>query len=1523
MSVEEIISRLNTLEVDVKLVGHDLEIKGDELSPDLILHLKENKNEIIEYLKSDEHLTDELVPVEQQSHYPLSHAQKRMWIIDQLAGTKGAYNLCESYELDDLSLDVIRKGLTGLIERHEILRTVFVVVDGEPRQRVIDFPNHQSSIYELDLSNQEECDRLVQEKIQEESSFEFELGREAPFRATIVRKRENKFVLIISMHHIIGDGWSFKNLANDFQRLVANELPLPKLNYKDFAIYQNLRFQDGTTTSEEVYWMSRFASNPEVLNLDTDFARPPIKTYNGSSVIIQFSEEQSEGLKDLSIKNHGSVFTGLLSMVYAILYRYTSQSSITVGTPFSLRNNLELEDQVGLYANTLPLKVSIQPTDTFESLFRTVRRQVLDASSNQSYPFDLLVDKLNMAVDLSRNPLFDVLVNYEKIDGKWIGHSSDFPDANEGLKSKFDLTFTFHEYDNVIGLGIDFNTDLFERSRIEALGAHLIRLCKGLIDSPTTPITSSDFLSDEEGEVLNKLSTGGKLELPDNLTFLDLFAEKVREHPDKEIVFDKAGSYTYQQVDEQSDQIASYLSNEIDIHQHPIIALVTDRSVQMLTTLLGILKAGFAYLALDPKYPKDRLGAMIADADVKYLLSNLPDFELSVAQSGELEMIFIDTILSGPLPESDAITGPNPEAIAYIIYTSGSTGKPKGVTLSHRNVINRLLWAIKEFEADDYAMLYATTSYCFDLSVFELFLPLISSKQLRILDSGLEIPSAISEDTDVLINTVPSVVSWLLDQKVDWAHVRSLNMAGEVIPQLVLDRLSGEAIKIRNLYGPSEDTTYSTGYLFKGGEEDVPIGRPLDNTQVYILDDTNNLLPLGVKGEICIGGTGLAMGYLNRPELTHDRFVAHPFRPGERLYRTGDLGKWNQSGELVFLGRKDDQLKLRGYRIEPGEIAFHLGQFTGVEQAMVLLSGETQLVAFYTGTSVPSGELTDYLSAVLPGYMVPSHFIHLDQFPLTPNDKIDRKSLQALADAHEGERTFVPPAPGVESLLARIWHEVLSVNEVGSQDHFFQLGGHSLKAMQVISRVFQQTGKNVPLAALFAHPVLADFARVIDGTASEESSFPTIPLAPELADYPLSHAQKRLWVLEQFGQSQGAYHIPLSYTLHQANADAITYAIHQLISRHESLRTVFKLDQGTPRQLILPFDAEAFGIAQVAFTGEEAEDESSDAWIASFISEPFALDEPPLVRAAIVQTRPDEYTILMVLHHIIADGWSIKLLEEEFSFYYHAFESRDGRELPALEIQYKDVAYWQLEQLEGGALDEDREFWLSQFSGTPPVLDLPTDFPRPAIKTYRGSTVSFTLDEGMTAQLTRFCEEQQVSLFMGLNAVLNVLLFRYTGQRDLVVGTPIAGRNHPQTEDQVGFYVNTLPLRMRIDPEECFVDFVQRVKSLTLQAFDHQQFPFDLLVELLDLPRDLGRSPLFDVLVTMQNIDHTGLHSSERDQKYQVQAQEDINNNTTKFDLQWNFASYMRKRLMSTRNYIPPIFLKKRYGIENDGITSS
>ena len=1538
--MKELLKDINESNILLEVVNGELKVFAGNAHPDpaLISRIREKKSELIQFLVANlQHKSDgadiPLIPV--AASYPISSAQKRIWVLSQFKDGSAAYNIPGVYVFEGaLDIAALAHAFNRLITRHEILRTVFREDEtGEIRQFILAPEQATIKIRETILRPEENDPGQLKKLVQQEVAQPFDLATGPLLRTALYQVADNRWIFAYTIHHIISDAWSMGILINELMQFYSTynsgteaSLPPLRIQYKDYAAWQQAQLTGESLDIHKSWWLKQFEGSLPVLDLPGDRFRPAVRTNNGGMVHTRINSKVSKGLKALCHEQGATLYMGLLTAVKTLLYRYTHQTDIIVGSSVAGRDHIDLEGQIGFYLNILAIRTQFEGENSYRELLGKIKQYTLGAFEHQVYPFDELVEELPLQRDTSRNALFDVIVGLQNVNDVRPGAQQDSPltiSRYEGLEdrfNKFDLTFLFTELGEEIQASIGYNSDIFNQDTIVRLSHHFEQLLEAVLANPSQPVNKLDYLGEAEKQQLRTDFPVSRVDYPADKSVVDLFREQALHTPDQTALVFKQACMSYRELNEQTDRLAAYLRNTYAINNGDLVGVMLDRSADMIIALLAILKSGAGYVAIEPDLPRDRKGVIVKDTNIKALITQSDYiFDLDYYQGG---VFAIDIQLSST--ENIIITETikvAPSDLAYVIFTSGSTGQPKGVMVTHRALVDYSFGVQARTNIRDCASFGLVSTIAADLGNTIIYTSLLMGGALHVFSSedvmSGERMAAANLDC---IKIVPSHWKALQEEDRLFAPAKCLIFGGEALTADVLRHIKqhGATCEVYNHYGPSEATI---GKLINKLDihaipDHIPLGSPFCNSRVYILDEQLQLLPVGVSGEICIGGDGVSTGYLHRPELTAERFVADPFQVEEQLYKTGDIGRWLADGTIVFMGRKDDQVKIRGYRIEPGEIAAALKTYPGIEDAIVLArmnnTGEKELVAYVAGKEdVTKASLQAHLGKTLPSYMLPGYYVQLPVLPLTSNGKIDRKRLPD-PEGMDGEsgREYVAPRTATEEKLAAIWQEVLGKESIGAKDNFFDLGGHSLKATRLASQIHKTFEVKIEFHDLFTSVVLEDQARLIDQTG--KVTFATIPLATPAANYPLSPSQRRLWILSQLDGGSVAYNVPEVYVfegaLHQA---ALTQACRMMIARHETLRTLFREDEyGEVKQFILPAEAIAFDIIYRDAREETDKEEKIKEWVAQEKAHPFDLSTGPMIRAHLFQLTAEKWIFTFNMHHIISDAWSKSILIKELLVLYNAFINGEPSPLVPLTIQYKDYAVWNQQQLSGEDNNQHKRYWLEKFSGAIPVLELPADYTRPAVKTYNGATVVNTLDKQLSAAIKALLQQRESTLYMGLLALVNGLMYRYTNQEDIIIGSQIAGRLHADLENQVGNYLNTLVLRTRFSGDDSFHDLLAKVKQNSLEAIEHQAYPFDELIEALQLRYDKSRNPLFDVSVVLQNAQVVNMHTLPTLSGIKVSGYEGAGGTISKFDLAFDFIE-IGDEIQTSLVYNSDIFTEK------------
>jgi amino acid adenylation domain-containing protein len=1398
-----------------------------------------------------------IVQVPRTQALPLSFAQQRLWFLDQLDPGNPAYNVPVALRLrGELDEAVLARTLSEISRRHEVLRTRFAAEDG--RAVAVIEPSVPVPLPIVDLDGLERRESVASSLVKEEAERRFDLERGPLMRACLVRLGPDDHLALFSTHHIVSDAWSMDVLVKEVASLyIGSTLPDLPVQYADYAAWQRSWLQGEVLEEHLAWWRARLAGASPVLDLPTDRPRPPVQSFRGATHAFAIPDDLAAGLRELGRREGTTLFMTLLAGFESLLLRQSLQEDFCVGTPIAGRNLLALEDLIGFFVNTLVLRADLADCSSFRDLLRRSREVSLGAFSHAEMPLDRLVEELQPERRADNQPLFQVMFAFETEQEQVLllpGLTFSPVEVHES-RAKFDLTLTFSEARGALGAGFSFACDLFDATTVARMGERLVSLLRALAASPDEAFRTVSLLGEAERHQIlaewndTAFASGGG-------TVVERFAAQAARTPDAPAAEAGGSAISYGDLARRSGDLARYL-RALGVGPETRVGLCLDRTVDLVVGLLGIWKAGGAYVAMEPSYPDARLALLLEDSAAPVVVTERRWCDRLAAMT-EAPLVCADEIE----PMDGAEHPPAPRDLAYLIYTSGTTGRPKAVMVEHGSLSNLLEHTGRIFRFGPGDRMPCLAAYTFDIFLFELLSPLLSggTSVLYGLRPTLDVEAVatgLSEMTH--LHAVPAVMRQIVDLAGEAPRLRDLFVGGDLVPPDLLAAMRERfpAARVHVLYGPTEGTILASSHTAETIGQRPVIGRPLGNMVLRLSDKTGSPVPIGIAGEIWIGGAGVSRGYLGQEELTREKFVE---ADGTRWYRTGDLARWLADGGIEFQGRSDDQVKIRGFRIELAEVESVLAQHPAVRAAAAAARGEgdaRRLVGWFVaeGTSaVSAAVLREFLEERLPAHMVPSALVELETLPLTPHGKVDRRALPDPERTDEEAGVYVPPRTPTEELLTGIWAEVLKQPRVGVHDNFFDLGGHSLLATQLISRVREAFDVELPLVRIFEAPTVAGLAEVLatgSSSADKAKSDPILP-APRDRTLPLSFSQERVWFFEQLEPGTSAYNLPLALRVEGDLTPALLSALLEAIARrHEPLRTSFPERNGEPVQEIAP--PGEWSVPLIDLTALENRFEVGLAIGTREAQRPFELASGPLLRTRLLKLGPDDQVLLFNMHHIVSDGWSMGVLMHEFSELYRAYRTGLPPELPALPVQYADYSVWQREWMKGEVLERQLAFWREQLEGAPAILDLPTDRPRPAFMSFRGGTEYFRLDSGRMAALHALARRRGTTMFMVLLAAFDALVGRHTAGGDVVVGSPIANRTRSEVENLIGFFVNTILLRVSVAGDPTFIEILDRVRRATLSAYGHQDLPFEKLVEALQPDRNLGETPLFQIMFVLQN----------------------------------------------------------------------
>lgn len=1437
---------------------------------------------------------------------PLSFGQERMWFIDQLQSGSPAYNVPAILPLPEpLDVPLLKRCLTEIVRRHEVLRTTFHHNGNEVVQKVDAAPDVAFEI--LSVEDAPDQAGALTRLCGDEFRRPFDLARGPLLRAVLIRlgavePPQNR--LLLTMHHIVSDAWSMQLLLAELRALyaayaagLASPLPDLAIQYADFAEWQREWLRGQARDQLLSYWKRHLAGAPALLNLPTDRPRPALSSMRGAMQTLKLPAPTVAKLKAIGNAQHCTLFMTMLAVFAVLLHRYTDEHDLVIGTPIANRGRSELEPLIGFFLNTLALRVDASGDPSFTEFLKRVREVTLGGFAHQDLPFEVLVKELQPSRNLSANPLFQVmfvLQNQQPGSASELATPGD-DDGDEPTEREHDTTFGISRFDLTLGWTeaadalegmFEYSTDLFDPATIKRMAEHLRVLAEAAAEGPDLRLSQLPLLTEgERGRSGAWNATAAPY--PEQLCIHHLFENRAREAPEATALVFGNVVVSYGELDRRANQLAHYLQ-DLGVGPESIVGLFVERSVEMIVGLLAILKAGAAYLPLDPDHPAERLAFMMRDAGIDVVLSRQPLISQLPPAVPRCVAIDGDWPQIGRCSEDPPTSAVGPDNAAYVIYTSGSTGWPKGVIVPHRGAVNVAQAAVETFAIKPRDRILQFASLNFDASIFELLMWLWGGATLCLasredLLPGPPLLRTIRANDVTVLGIPPSALAMVPIEPLE--TLRLIIVMGEACPAELAMRWRAVVGRVFNAYGPTETSMWVTGTDLDGSSP-VTIGRPIANSRIHILDRHLNPVPVGVVAEIYVAGVGMGRGYLRRPALTAERFVPSPFAEGqgERLYRTGDLARYLPGGEIELVGRCDHQVKIRGYRIELGEVESVLCRHPAVRHAAVVAIDTPQdgktLVAYVVAPEIPepaATELRRFVRQTLPDYAVPSAFVLLDALPLTPSGKIARDALPRpkLQNAEADSQT-APQDSRVQQTMARIWADVLRVAQVGVDDNFFDVGGHSLMAVQIISRVRDTFDVELSLHNMFDAPTVRLLSAVVEAnlktgltaaTGAREGAHPMAPAperSPALAiarhaaapasTYPLSYAQERMWFIERVQPGQSTYNIPHRLALAEPlDVAAAERALAEMVCRHETLRTTFASDRDSAVQVVAPAGPVTLPVVDLRSVPPDYRWRVAADIATTETDRPFDLIRGPLFRAMVVRWHDQWSELLLTIHHIVTDGWSLSVFSQELTALYEAFRTGRPSALREPALQYRDYVTWQRDHLQGATLDRLLSFWRSQLGGVA-ALRLPIDHPRPSVPTNVGAQRQFAIAPDVMARLRQISQQCGTTMFVVTLAAFKLLLSRYSRQTDIVVGTAVANRNRSEHEAILGLFVNSLVLRTDLSGAPSFLAMVDRVREVTLQALEHQDLPFERIVAELTPERVLGANPIFQVFFA-----HNGL----------------------------------------------------------------
>ncbi|MDN0087529.1 amino acid adenylation domain-containing protein [Yersinia nurmii] len=1479
----------------------------------------------------------QIARIDANARIPLSFPQNRLWFIEQLGNNDENYNVPLLLKMNgELNAQRLQRCLNHLLDRHDALRSVFHAENGVGYVQLLPVGT-EALLQEYDFATSSHANEDFWQLYQHEIAHKFDIAHGPLIRASLAHTAVSEHYLLLIIHHIVTDGWSMEILARELGVLYSawsqgepNPLPALPLQYPDYAQWQQQWLDSPEWHAHGQFWLQKLQGIPERMTLPSDRQRPAQQSFLGATVPIVLDQQLSDDLRRLSQKHHTTLFMTLMSAWSVVLSRLSGQQDLVIGTPVANRQAAECETLVGFFVNTLAMRINLAEAPTVAELLAQVRDFSLSAQEHQELPFDQVVELLQPQRSMDKTPLFQVMFAWENFDAvapALTGMNVELIDP-QVTRVKFDLELNLGTRQRSIVGSLNYATALFDRATIERHQQYLISVLRAMVRDDNLAVDRIQLLSDSEYNLLINQWNQTAEPYPLDVCAHQLFEQQAQRNPEAIALTYQQTCLTYAEL----NSLANHLANRLlaqGVKVEDKVAICSHRAPEMIIAMLATLKAGAAYLSIPPDTAPERQNFMLENAKPAAIVAQS---EVQHRFSGcNIPLCLISDITQNYDGKSySEIPNPtvavSPENLAYVIYTSGSTGNPKGVMVEHGNLVQLVSpWCMRwDIGLGDNVLQFCNPT--FDASVCEIFSALTSGANLVLRDdqwlSGTETFWQLCEHYNISRAILPYQFLRRLSEESDYPlppSLRTLFFGGEAAAPEILQRwLSHYPVKpqLVNNYGPTETTVVATAHVPVLGETQLDsIGRPIANNRIYLLDPHGHPLPQGAIGELYIGGPGVARGYLNLPEMTAERFLPDPFSRvnGARMYRTGDLASYLPDGRIQFHGRNDHQVKIRGFRIELGEIETQLNSHPQLKEAAVLAlddgKGSKRLVAYVVAdTEQPRPDiatLRNHLAALLPEYMVPAAYVLLDEMPITPNGKLDRKALPAPQEDAFIHRDFEAPQAGIETTLAEIWQELLGVEKVGRNDHFFELGGHSLLAVRVISQLQQLLNISIPLAALFDNPQLNKLAEVINREDQTGDSTLAGIIVPATRDkpLPLSFSQQRLWFLSQLSDSDSNYNVLMALALSgDVNIPILQQTLNVLYARHESLRSNFISSEQNEPVVILRESQSGIPLVEYDWQEQANSAEKVEEIYRQEERRIFDLAEDPLIQATWLRLRNNQSILLLTLHHIITDGWSMEILVRELGVIYSALLQQRTHPLPPLPIQYPDYAVWQQQWRNSPVWHEQGKFWQQLLTGAPERLTLPTDRPRPPQQSFIGASLPIILSSELSDELRRLSNRHGTSLFMTLLSAWSIVLSRLSGQDDLVIGTPVANRNQAECEDVIGFFVNTLALRINLSATSSVADLLAQVRKTTLDAQEHQALPFEQVVEILQPPRSMDKTPLFQVMFALENIDDIALNMAGLDVKLQEPPVSRV-----KFDLELSLGE-RNKIITGSLNYACALF---------------
>ncbi|MGV7961491.1 amino acid adenylation domain-containing protein [Photorhabdus tasmaniensis] len=1402
---------------------------------------------------------------------PLSSSQERLWVAEQMGSEHqiGQYNITGACHLKgDVNISAIEWAINTIVQRHQVLRTVIL------QDEVLGVMQVVREAFDLSLEQQnfnngeKDIDQEINNFIDKEGILPFDLSQDLMLRVNLLNLAENEHVLVFTMHHIASDGWSMNILINEFSSLYnafihgcESLLPPLTLQYTDYSRWLYYISNESVLKEHQAYWKNYLYGIPSMHNLPLDFPRPSKQTFKGAAINTFIEKDILSRFDKMCRIKGATLFMGLHAVFSILLARYSGEKDIVVGTPTANRNRSELEKMIGFFINTVVLRTDLSDNPNFEQLLARNKEFISDSFAN-TLPFEQLLEVVKVERSLSYSPIFQIMIvlqNNEQSKLSLEGIEIKLMEVTQ-QSSKFDLTLNIVSNQKGLLLNWKYNTDIFSQTSISRMAEHFTTLVNNVIETPKIPVFNLSFLNKiEQSYLLEYLSNPHKLKLPVDKYLYDFIKEQSKLKPEAIALVCGSQRLCYRELEQWVNKIAYKLSFK-GIQVGDIICICAEKSFESIAAMLAVWKCGAIYLPISPTTPPNRADFMLNDATARAILFDQEGAQLVSALRNNISKITLAELMNNQnvkVPSFQFDERIDTERIAYLIYTSGSTGQPKGVLVRHTNAVSVLFSIAVQFDIGPDTIMPAIASLAFDISFFEIVMPLMRGGIVKLYTHRevTNIPKLVNDmNSWTHLHAVPSLMNAILDEcerlNVKPNNLRQIYVGGDRVSSQLLKRLKEafEGKELIELYGPTEGTILSTAYRITSEKSEElkgsVIGCALPHAKVYVLDEVNNITPIGVVGELCIGGEGVAFGYLNREDETRQRFIDNPFTVGsdrERLYRTGDLVRWLPNGNLEFIGRNDCQVKIRGFRIELSEIESVLCKRKDVEQAVVLLQEKNDipyLVAYIIGKmALEPSVLRAYLSNQLPDYMVPNVYHVLDSFPLTPNGKLNKSRLPLL-HMNKPSVEYTAPRSQLETILCQIWETILGLDKVGIHDDFFSIGGNSLAAIKVNVLCQQQIDLDIPLVLIFINKTIANISILL-----EDKSKQIIPSLRRKC-YPLSFTQEHMLLIELLEEGSHAYHIPYFARLDKnANVSMLIKALNKVADRHSILKSIFSLENKNHYEQIILIDK-----LQVKHTVMEIESEVQ-AEVEKCIYTPFKLNCEPGMRLRTWSTDTNHY-LLILFHHIAFDGWSEKIFMSELAHIYQSLIENKEISLPEPVISYGDYAQWQRMNISNDRFKEQYDYWKDHLSNFE-YLALPLDFTRPSFPEHKGDVYAVDFTSEFSQDLKEVAREEKTTLYSVLLTASFLTFSSVCNQKDVIIGIYSDNRNNLQTQSVIGLFANSLALRCKINPEITLAALIAEVHQLIGHAKSHQELPFRKVMEMLGIELDVSIHPVYQVMFNL------------------------------------------------------------------------